>query len=174
MNEDQSVKTKTQENKSEMQIQFQKSDEDKQNEIQDTNGAIPVNKQKRSQLEQARQIVSARQILKLSKNDSPVFLAIVRVNETPNKRDIKRGKRSHGREARFDAAHGITEGHKRKINKKTGPKKDFFSVEEENNRFSQVTPNDTGKTWNYSLMNAEMSFQKNCRRVYLPHERYNM
>ena len=110
MNEDQSVKIKTQENKLNMQIQFQKSEEDKQNEIQKKNGTIPLNKQKRSQLEQARQIVSARQIQKLAKNDSPVFLAIVRVNETPNKRDIKRGKRSHSHEARFVAAHGITEG----------------------------------------------------------------
>ena len=105
-----------------MQIQFQKSDEDKQNEIQKMNGAIPANEQKRSQLEQARQIVSARQIQKLAKNDSPAFLAIVRVNETPNKRDIKGRKRSHDHEARFAAAHGITEGQKRQINKKTGPK----------------------------------------------------
>ena len=153
---------------------MQKSDEDKQNEIQKTNGAIPVNKQKRSQLEQARQIVSARQIQKLAKNDSPIFLAIVRANEIPNKQDIKRGKRSHGREAKFAAAHGITEGQKRQINKKTGPKKDFVSVEERENRFSPVSLKDTGKPWDYSLMSTEMSFQKNCRRVYLSHERYNM
>ena len=50
-----------------MQIQFQKSDEDKQNEIQKMNGAIPVNKQKLSQLEQARQIVSARQMQNLTR-----------------------------------------------------------------------------------------------------------
>ena len=74
--------------------------------------------------------MSARQIQKLAKNDSPVFLAIVRANETPNKRDIKGGKRSHGREAKFAVAHGITEGHKRHINKQTGPKEDFVSVEE--------------------------------------------
>ena len=44
----------------------------------------------------------------------------------------------------------------------------------ENNRFSPVSLKDTGKTWNYSLMSTEVSFQKNCQRVYLPHGRYNM
>ena len=78
----------------------------------------------------ARQIISARQLQKLAKNDAPVFLAIVRANKPPNKRDNKRGKRSQGTGEKFAAAHGITEGQKRHINKQTGPKKDFVSIEE--------------------------------------------
>ena len=71
-----------------------------------------------------------RQIQKLAKNDSPVFLAIIPTNESPNKREDKRGKRSLNREAKFAAAHGITEGQKRQISKQTGPKKDIISVKE--------------------------------------------
>ena len=90
------------------------------------NGAIPVCQKKRSQIEKTRQIISARQLQKLAKNDTPIFLAIVRTNDLP----IRQRKRSQNREAKFAAAHGITEGQKRQINKKTGPKKDFVSVEE--------------------------------------------
>ena len=39
----------------------QKTNEDKQKEIQTSNKAIPIIKNKRSQLENARQIISARQ-----------------------------------------------------------------------------------------------------------------
>ena len=68
-----------------MQIQFQKTDDDK---TQIANGAIPINN-KQYQLEMARQIISARQLQKLVENDTPVFLAIVRSNEPTNKRDNK-------------------------------------------------------------------------------------
>ena len=151
----------------------QETDEGNQMDVQSKNEAIPDDKNKRSQLEKTRQIISARQLQKLAKDDSPVFLAIVRANDSPKKRYRKRGKRFQSCAAKFAAAHGSIEGQKRQINKQTGPKKDFVSVEE-NNRFSPVSLKDTGKTWNYSLMSTEMSVQKSCRRVYLPHERYNM
>ena len=81
INEDQSIKP-----------EIQRINEDQQYEIQKMNEAISVDKNKRSQLEKARQIISARQLQKLAKNDLPVFLAIVRSNDSPNKRDENRGK----------------------------------------------------------------------------------
>ena len=84
--------------------------------------------QMKSKLSQTRQIISARQIQKLSKDDNPVFLAIVRqTSETPQKRG---NKRSSNRVANFASAHGMTEGAKRKINTETGPKKHIISVAE--------------------------------------------
>ena len=84
--------------------------------------------QKQSQLHQTRQIISARQLQKLAKDDNPVFLAIVRkTNEVPRLRGNKKAATSV---ARFAAAHGKTEGEKRKINKNIGSKKDFATVEE--------------------------------------------
>ena len=129
--------TQDQDDKFKIQIQFQRTDDDK---TQTTNGAIPINKHERSQLEMVRQIFTARQLQKLAKNDAPVFLAIVRANELPNKRDNKRGKRSQISEAKFAAAHGITEGQKRHINKQTGPKKDFVSVEERERQVLNSVP----------------------------------
>ena len=89
-------------------------------------------------MEKTRQIISARQLQKLAKDDSPIFLAIVRANDSPNKRYRKRGKRSQSSPAKFAVAHGVTEGQKRQINKQTDPKKDFVSVEE---REQQVLAN---------------------------------
>ena len=83
-----------------------------------------------------RQIISARQLQKLAKNNTPVFLAILRANKPPN----KRGKRSLSREARFDAAHGIIEDQKQQINKQIGPKKDFVSVEERERQVLHSVP----------------------------------
>ena len=54
----------------------QKTNEDKRNEAQIRNEAIPIIKNKRSQLERERQMTSARQLQKLANNDSPIFLAI--------------------------------------------------------------------------------------------------
>ena len=68
-------------------IQLQKSDEDQTKKM---NEAIPEIKNKRSQLEKARQIISARQLQKLAKDDSPVFLAIVRSNDSPTNDTEKR------------------------------------------------------------------------------------
>ena len=74
--------TQDQDDNPKAQIQFQKTGDDK---TQTTNGVIPINKYKRSQLEMARHIISASQLQKLAKNDAPVFLAIVRATEPPNK-----------------------------------------------------------------------------------------
>ena len=74
-------------------------------------------------MEQTRQIISARQWQKLAKNGLRIFLAIVRPNDSPNKRDEKTGKRSHNREAKFSAAHGLAEGQKRLMNKSTSSDK---------------------------------------------------
>ena len=58
-------------------------------------------------LPQLRQIISARQIQKLTKEDSPVFLAIVRkTNEALQKRGNKRFSNCA---AKFVVAHGLTE-----------------------------------------------------------------
>ena len=68
---------------------------------------------------------------KLAKDDNFVFLSIVRqMDETPQKRGKKGNKRSPNCVASFTAAHGMTEGEKRKINRETGPKKDIISVAE--------------------------------------------
>ena len=109
---------------------MQKTNEGEQNETQTRNEAIPVVQNKRSQLEKARQIISARQLQKLAENDSPVVLATVRSNDSPKKGDKNGGKRSYNRVAKFAAAHGLTEGQKRLMNKSTGPKKDIISVKE--------------------------------------------
>ena len=78
-----------------------------------------------------RRIISARQIQKLAKDDHPVFLAIVRqIPDTPQKRGKRINKRSQYRVANFAAAHGMTEGEKRKINRETCPKKDIILVAE--------------------------------------------
>ena len=73
---------------------------------------------------------------KLAKRDNPVFLAIVRTNETP----VKRKNISQCREAKFAAAHEITEGQKRQINKRTGPKNNFAPVEERERQVLQGVP----------------------------------
>ena len=76
--------------------------------------------QRKSHLSQTRQITSARQIQKLAKDENSVFLAVViSTNEAPHKRGKKGNKRSPDHVARF-AAHGLTEGQKRLMNRKTG------------------------------------------------------
>ena len=86
--------------------------------------------QRKSHLSQTRQIISARQIQKLAKGDNPILLAIVRsTNESPHKRGKKGNKRSPDHVARF-AAHGLTEGQKQLMNKKTGPNKNIVLVAE--------------------------------------------
>ena len=108
-------------------IQLQKTDDDQTKKIDE---AIPLGQIKRSQLAEARRIISARELQKLAKNDLPVFLAIVRANDSPNKQSEKRGKQSDNREARFATAHGLTKEQKRVMDKSTGPKKDIISVKE--------------------------------------------
>ena len=76
---------------------------------------------------------------KIAKGDNPVFLAIVReINEAPPMK--KSNKRSSGRAARFTAAHGLSEGNKRSINKREGPKKDIISVAEREQQVLESVP----------------------------------
>ena len=83
----------------------------------------------RSQASKTRQIVTARQIQKLAKQGQPVYLAIVRLaDNVPRTRRKRGGNRKSPIYAA--AAHGMTEGQKRKISKETGPKKEFISVAE--------------------------------------------
>ena len=78
-------------------------------------------------LSQSRRLITARQMSKIAKGDNLVFLAIVRkMNEAPPMKKLN--KRSSGCAARFTAAHGLSEGSKRSINKREGPKKDIISV----------------------------------------------
>ena len=48
-------------------------------------------------------------------------------------------KRSSARAARFAAAHGMSEGQRRSINKSQGPKKDILQWQSENSKFSTVS-----------------------------------
>ena len=76
---------------------------------------------------------------KLAKGDHPVFLAIIReTNEAPPMK--KSNKRSSARAACFAAAHGMSEGTKRSINKKEGPKKDIISVAEREQQVLDSVP----------------------------------
>ena len=93
---------------------------------------------RQSQLSQAQRIISALQIQKLAKDDNPVFLAIIRsTSDAPHIRGKKGNKRSPHHVGRF-AAHGLTEGQKRLMNHKIGPKKDIITVKE---REQQVLDN---------------------------------
>ena len=108
---------------SRMKIQDHKSVSDQAVKTQLTKESA----QRQSQLSQARQIISAGQIQKLAKDDDPVFLAIIIGQQMilltfTGEREMK-GRRGHV--ARF-SAHGLTEGQKRLMNRKTGPKKDII------------------------------------------------
>ena len=84
---------------------------------------------KNKTLSQSRRLTTARQMSKLAKGNNLVFLAIIReTNEAPPMK--KSSKRSSARAARFAAAHGMSEGTRRSINKKEGPRKDIISVAE--------------------------------------------
>ena len=90
-----------------------------------------------SRLSRERQIISVKQLKKLVKKKTPVFLAVVwgqenrKVNATVKSESI-----------------GLTEGKKRDLMKKTGPKRNFqfLSVEErEEQILSKVSPEVRGK-----------------------------
>ena len=90
-------------------------------------------------LSQSRRLITARQMSKLAKGDHSVFLAIVRpTNETPQVK--KTNKRSSTRAVRFAAAHGMSEGQRRVINKCQGPKKDIISVAEREQQVLNSVP----------------------------------
>ena len=84
---------------------------------------------KRSQASKTRQIITARQLQKLAKQGQPVFLAIVpSTGDVPQRRGRRGGNKQSPKYAA--AAHGMTEGQKRKISKETGPKKYWITVKE--------------------------------------------
>ena len=92
-------------------------------------------------MQQTRQIISARQLQKLARNDNPVFLAIIRQTyECPQRRGNKGNKRSSHRVPNSAPAHDMTEGEKRKINCETGPKKDISTVAERERQVLSSVP----------------------------------
>ena len=94
---------------------------------------------KRSQASKTRQIITARQLQKLAKQGQPVFLAIVRsTGDVPQRRGRRGGNKQSPKYAA--AAHGMTEGQKRKISKETGPKKDWITVKEREQQVLDSVP----------------------------------
>ena len=94
----------------------------------------------------SRQLISARQLQKRAKADSPVYLAIVRKTDEVV-RTHQRPKRTSSRVAQFAAAHRRTEINKRSINKQKGPKKDIISVaQREQQVLDSVPVHHRGKT----------------------------
>ena len=88
-----------------------------------------------SRLSRERQIISVKQLKKLVKKKTPVFLAVVWVQEN---RKVNAAVKSE--------SIGLTEGKKRDLMKKLGPKKRFLSVEEwEEEILSRVDPGVRGK-----------------------------
>ena len=129
---------------------------------------------RQSQLSQKRQIISAHQIQKLDKDDNPAFLAIIcSTNEAPRTCGKKGNKRSPGHVAQF-AAHGLTEGQKRLMNGKNGPKRISLLSKKENNRFSTMSLKSSGKIWQHSSRSTMISFLKNCQKRSLPKGRYSI
>ena len=81
-------------------------------------------------------MITARQ---LAKQGQPVFLAIIRpADDVPQTRRKRGGNKKSPVYAA--AAHGMTEGQKRKISKETGPKKEFISVAEREQQVLNSVP----------------------------------
>ena len=88
-----------------------------------------------SRLSRERQIISVKQLKKLVKKKTPIFLAVVWGQEN---RKVNAAVKSE--------SIGLTEGKKRDLMKKLGPKKRFLSVEErEEEILSRVDPGVCGK-----------------------------
>ena len=76
---------------------------------------------------------------KIAKGDNPIFQAIVpEKNEAPPMK--KSNKQSSGCAACFVAAHGLSEGNKRSINKREATKKDIISVAEREQQVLDSVP----------------------------------
>ena len=103
---------------------------------------VKIKKNQPNKLAQARKIISAREIQKLAKENNPVFLAIVRTNEVSPKQMTRRERRNQIRAAKLAAAHGLTEGQKRLMNKETGPNKNIISVKERERQVLEGVPID--------------------------------
>ena len=88
-----------------------------------------------SRLSRERQIISVKQLKKLVRKKTPVFLAVVWGQEN---RKVNAAVKSE--------SIGLTKGKKRDLMKKTGPKKRFLGVEErEEEILSRVDPGVRGK-----------------------------
>ena len=94
---------------------------------------------KRSQALKTWQMITARQFQKLAKQGQPVFLAVVRPTH-----DVPQIRRKRGGNKKCPiyaaAAHGMTEGQKRKTSKETGPKKEFITVAEREQQVLNSVP----------------------------------
>ena len=89
----------------------------------------------KSRLSRERQIISVKQLKKLVKRKTPVFLAVVWGQET---RGVNAAVKSE--------SIGLTEGKKRDLMKQTGPKKRFLTVEErEEQILKDIRPDVRGK-----------------------------
>ena len=93
----------------------------------------------RSQASRTRQIITARKLQKLAKQGQPVFLAVIRAT---NDVSLARRKKEGNKKSPIytAAAHGLTEGQKRRINKEIGPKKDMISVAEREQEILNSVP----------------------------------
>ena len=90
-------------------------------------------------LSQSRRLIIARQMSKIAKGDNPVFLAIIReTNEAPPRKKANKG--SSVRAVHFAVAHYMSEGTRRSINKKEGPRKDIISVAEREQQVLDSVP----------------------------------
>ena len=83
-------------------------------------------------------------------------------------------KNPSNRATKFAAAHGMTEGQKRKINREVGPKKNFIAVADRERQIRKSVPKVRGKVWK-KLSRSTVTFSlKNCHRAYHPHGRCNI
>ena len=90
-------------------------------------------------LSHSRQLITARQMSKIAKGDNPVFLAIIReTNEAPPRKKANKGSSVHV--SRFTAAHGMSEGQRRSINKSQGLKKHIITVAEREQQVLDSVP----------------------------------
>ena len=88
-----------------------------------------------SRLSRERQLISVKQLKRLVKKKTPVFLAVVWGQE---RRQVNAAVKTE--------SIGLTEGRKRDLMRKTGPKKKFLSVEErEQQILEKVSPDVRGK-----------------------------
>ena len=86
----------------------------------------------------------------------------------------KRGKRSPNLVAEFTAAHSMTEGQKRKINRETGPKKNIISVAEWEQQVLDSVPINYRKYLESLIKEYQDIFPETLPKVYLPYGEYSV
>ena len=118
-------------------------------------------------------MITARQLQKLAKQGQPFFLAIIRPAD-----GVPRTRRKKGGNSKSPiyavAAHGMTEGQKRKISRKQAQRRIGLLWLKENNKFSTVSLKATGRIWKPSSISFVIYFQKSYPKVYPQIERYNI